>query len=96
MTKVVKDGIANKGIIDQLHNMLTNHNERPHHTFNVVVKNGAGKVIEENKIVIYANEPLSKVEEKVKKMRDEGGYYTLAISEIRLEGNGEYYLSLTI
>lgn len=97
MTKVEKGVAIKRGIIDQLHNMLTNHKERPHHTLNVEVLGAkSGVVVEKDKIVIYANEPVSKIEEKVKKMREEGNYYTICISDLHLAETGEYYLSLLI
>lgn len=97
MTKTAKNGMIKRGVIDQLRNMLTNHEERPHHTVNVEVLGAkSGVVVEKDKIVIYANEPVSKIEEKVNKMRKEGGYYTICISDLHLAETGEYYLSLLI
>ncbi len=72
----------NYGVISQLHSMLTNNPERPKFKLNAFLEDSEGKIIDSDKFDIYANDPISKIEEKVEKLRTEGNMTTLRIIEM--------------
>lgn len=83
-------------IFKQLRSMLTNHCDRPKYVLNVFLNDSMNHAIGNDKFDIYANEPISKIEEKVTKMREKGGYTTLLLHEIKEIAEKEYTLVLSI
>lgn len=84
------------GIIEELHSMLTNHTDRPKFILNVFLLTSEGALIQRSNFEIFANDPISKIEEKVTKMRLKGGITTLKIAQIKKSSDNEYTLELSV
>ncbi len=94
MQTAITETITRNPITCELQGMLTNHGDRPHHVLHVIVY-CSGKVIEENEFVIYANEPVSKIEGKIEKLKERKVYPTIKIKNIE-NLNGKWHLKLSV
>lgn len=86
-----------KGVIDQLHNMLTNHPERKHSILNVsLIKSEDNSLVGRDEFEIYTNHPEQKIKDKVEKLKLKGDVPTLTIKELVEKSEGEYVLILAV
>lgn len=92
MTNVVKTN--NFGVISQLRSMLTNHNDRPEFVLKVQLYDKEDNMISEDEFHIYANDPVTKVYEKVEKLRVKGGFHSLKVLKMNKTFNNTYELCL--
>jgi len=84
-------------LLNQLRRMWTNHPERTHYPLDIsVFKHNGKKVIERQKFEIYANDPITKIEEKIEKLKTKGGLTTLTIRKLNKTEDGGYNLELEI
>ena len=87
----------NTGLLKQLQNMLTNHPERMHSKLNVSLINAKDNVLlARDEFEIYTNHPVDKITEKVRKLKTEGGVYTLNLKELVEKSEGEFVLILSV
>lgn len=95
MSKIMKNDKA--GVINQLHNMLTNHPERMHSVLNIsLVSAKDNSLIARDEFEIYTNHPCQKIKDKVDKLKFKGGMSTLAIKELVEKSAGNYVLILAV
>ncbi len=86
-----------KGLVSQLHSMLTNHPDRMHSMLEVrLVNRKTDELIDSDRFEIYTNHPVKKIEDKVEKLRTKGDIYTLEIKELVEKSEGEYFLILGV
>ena len=84
-------------VVNQLHNMLTNHPERKHSKLEVsLISSKNNSLIERDEFEIYTNHPCQKIKDKVEKLKSKGGISTLSIKELVEKKEGEYYLILAV
>lgn len=95
MTQTKKND--NAGLLNQLHNMLTNHPERMHSKLNVsLISSKDNSLIERDEFEIYTNHPIQKITDKVDKLKTKGGISTLTIKELVEKSAGEYVLIVAV
>ena len=93
-TKNKKDKL---GVINQLHNMLTNHPERMHSMLSItLVSSKDNSLIARDKFEIYTNHPIQKIKDKVDKLKTKGGISTLCIKELVEKSAGQYILIVAV
>lgn len=84
-------------IVNQLHNMLTNHPERMHSMLNVyLIGSKDNTFITRDAFEIYTNNPVQKITDKVDKLKTKGGIPTLSIWELVEKASGGYLLILSV
>ena len=85
------------GVVNQLHNMLTNHPERMHSMLNVyLISSKDDSLISKETFEIYTNHPVQKIKDKVEKLRLKGGISSLSIWELVEKSVNEYLLILAV
>ena len=85
------------GVVNQLHNMLTNHPERMHSILDVsLISANDNSLIAKDKFEIYTNHPIKKIQDKIDKLKFKGGIHTLSIKELVEKSAGEYVLILAV
>ena len=84
------------GVINQLHNMLTNHPERKHGMLQVTLISSDNSVLAKDEFEIYTNHPMQKIKEKVEKLKFKGGIPTLNIKELVEKDEGVFYLIISV
>jgi len=91
---MVKDKMS---VVNQLHNMLTNHPERMHSKLEVsVISSENNALLERDEFEIFTNHPIKKIQDKVDKLKFKGGITTLSIKELVEKADKEYVLILAV
>lgn len=85
------------GVVNQLHNMLTNHPERMHSMLEIsLISANDNSLIVKDKFEIYTNHPIKKIKDKVEKLKTKGGISTLKLLELVEKSEGEYVLIVAV